>query len=200
MHIIIQAAILRTFPGDPGTLSLYTPAHGRLIVSDARRRTARSACIVGDIGHATLASSGGQWFLQQFESLVTQPKMSNSDIFFWRNHLLDIYFFYVPLCQPNEGLFALLVQTLRTENAPPLLFKLFITHFFCLQGYHVPEDVRWYRPLLAQALETHPFVLHAEPEAELSLDVWLKATVVQHNHFQYLKTHHFLPQLYSTVG
>jgi hypothetical protein len=72
----------------------------------------------------------------------------------------------------------------------------------------VPEEVRWYRLLLAQ-LESHVAVSSSSiaindadcDYASLAqLDAWLLTTVSQHDHFQYLKTHRFLPQLYCTAG
>jgi len=198
MHAIIQAIILRIITTHPLTVALYTPTFGRLTLRDMRRRSHLQPLIVGDTGHAEISGQASSWHFYSFESLVTQHQMTDPYLFFWRNHLLDLYFHYVPLGQPQEELFELLVQALRLHKAPPIACKLFIVHFFKLLGCHMPEGFDQY----TQTLESLIF----EPEAktytylcEEKLDQWLSSMIVQHDHFQYLKTQQFMPQLYSSM-
>ncbi|MDQ5940681.1 MAG: hypothetical protein QG632_407 [Candidatus Dependentiae bacterium] len=210
MQAIIQAVILRNVQSEPMALSLYTPLYGRLIVQDMRRKRQWQEVVVGDICYASLSVQGTRWFLHDLESVVTYQESAGMNAFYWRSHVLDLFFHYVPLQQPSSELFSLLVHILRISSAPDIVFKLFGLHFFSLLGYHVPEDLRWYRQVLA-GIEQH----HAENSQDQNVafdfgatplhvadgvDRWLMSMVVQHDHFRYLKTQIFLNQLYSTAG
>jgi len=208
MQIIIQAVVLRRIAQEPVTLSLYTERFGRITVRDISAKKQWQEAAVGDICYATLEQRGKTWFLLGLESVVTYAQSADSATFFWHHHLLDMYFYYVPLEQPSSHLFVLLTTLLQIAVGGDIVFKLFMAHFFSLLGYYVPEEVRWYRLLLAQ-LEAHVAVSSSSVAindadcdyASLAqLDAWLLTTVSQHDHFQYLKTHQFLPQLYCTAG
>ncbi len=211
MQIIIQAVVLRCIASDRLTVALYTERYGRITAHDASRKKQWQSMSVGDICYITLGQRGNTWFLYNYESVLTYHMQSHPQTFFWHQHILDMYFYYVPLEQPSAHLFVLLTTILKISVAADLVFKLFIIHFFCLLGYFVPESFRWYRALLAQ-LESY---LHADDATLLmtldvesaryesqvpALDVWLVGMVSNHDHFRFLKTQQFLPQLYSMAG
>ena len=208
MQIIIQAVVLRRIAQEPTTLSLYTERFGRIEVRDVSSRKQWHEVSVGDICYATLEQRGKTWFLNYLESVVTYSLNADSQTFFWHHHLLDMYFYYVPLEQPGDRLFVLLATVLQVSRGSDLVFKLFMAHFFALLGYFVPEEIMWYRSVLAQlellAIQSSPAAtiddIDCDYESVLQLDAWLKITVSQHDHFRYLKTPQFLPQLYCTVG
>lgn len=210
MQTIIQAVVLRNVGLEPIRLSLYTSLYGRLTVHDMRRKKQWQEAIVGDICYASLAAQGNRWFLYDLESVVTRVAGADMSSFFWQNHILDMYFYYVPLQQPSGDLFSLLIQILRISVAPDIVFKLFVAHFFSLLGYHVPEQLRWYRQVLGQ-IELHGLEQGIDPQLKMELEVthahsveildqWLMSMVVQHDHFHYLKTQNFLTQLYRIAG
>jgi len=210
MHAIIQAVVLRSTQSEPAVLSLYTPLYGRLMAQDMRRKQQWQAAAIGDVCYASISSQGTRWILHDLESVITRGSLLDTEVFYWQSHVLDLYFHYVPLEQPSNELFSLLVQILRVSAAPSIVFKLFGAHFFSLLGYHIPEDLRWYRQVLA-SIENHDgggsstgsFVFSSDATSasvSKNLDQWLMSMVVQHDHFRYLKTQNFLQQLYSTAG
>jgi hypothetical protein len=210
MHTIIQAVVLRSLDGYGSRYSLYTSVYGRLDIHDIRRARERSPLVVGDVGYVVLMQQGKRWMLDSFESMLAWAETTNTESFYWRHHFLDMYFYYVPLEQPSEELFALLLFVLQLAIAPIILFKLCAARFFSLLGYYVPEALLWYNTVLQGVDEfmqqnSAKDVLRFEIKEEyilrsMELDSWLVSLVVQHDHFKYLKTQHFLPQLYGTAG
>jgi len=210
MQIIIQAVVLRRISAEPLTLALYTERYGRITVHDVSLKKQWQEIGVGDICYVTLGQRGKKWFLYHHESAVTYSLHSDLPTFFWHHHLLDMYFYYVPLEQPSAHLFVLLLMALKISAASDCVFKILVIHFFALLGYFVPPAFRWYRLLLAE-LEQHTqqerydLVMTLMPtnqdETSLAaLDAWLLSMVSQHDYFRYLKTQQFLPQLYCMAG
>ena len=207
MQIIIQAVVLRSMDGEFSLYSFYTALYGRLQVRDMRFAKKWDTLVVGDVGHATLLKRGRQWLLSSFESVMTRSQHTEADFFYWRSHFLDMYFYYIPLEQPCADLFGLLVFVLQISSAPLVLFKLCAVRFFVLLGYAIPESLRWYTQALHPIMNEQEAkdVLRFEIKEEYilgskELDMWLVETVTKHDHFRYLKTHMFLPQLYCMQG
>jgi hypothetical protein len=210
MHTIIQAVVLRSLDGYGLRYSVYTSEYGRLDIQDIRRGRERSPLVIGDVGYVVLVQQGKRWALDSFESMIARSEAGHTESFYWRHHFLDMYFYYVPLEQPSTELFGLLLFVLQLAVAPVLVFKLCAARFFSLLGYYVPEALLWYKGVLQGVDEfmqqnSANDVLRFEIKEEyilrsIELDAWLVDVVVQHDHFKYLKTQHFLPQLYGRQG
>jgi len=207
MNSIIQAVVLRVEKADPKRVVLYTPTQGRIIAFDVCRAKPWQALSHGDVVYATLRMQQHRWFLDGVESVITQQDASAFSSFFWRMHILDLFLSYVPLQQPHEELFYLLVKSMQIAQAPCVVFKIFITHFFALQGLPIPEHIRWYRLMLQHidsASYTAPqtYTLNSAPQSAAyeALSQWLVRTISEHDHFRYLKTQSCIAQLYSVGG
>jgi hypothetical protein len=210
MHTIIQAVVLRSMDGYRSRYSLYTATYGRVEIDDMRRSKERAPLVIGDVGEVVLVQHGKYWRIDSFESMLARSDVLDTQSFYWRQHFLDMYFYYVPLEQPSAELFALLLFVLQLAAAPVFLFKLCAARFFALLGYYVPEAFSWYGTVLEHVGQSvhngaPKDVLRFEIKDEYisrstELDAWLIDLVVQHDHFKYLKTQHFLPQLYDTTG
>jgi len=208
MDVVIQAVVLRKIFADESAIALYTPRYGRLKVLQKARKKQWEEVSTGDICLATIEFRQGKAFLLNLESVVTRSPVADATSFFWQSHLLEMYFYYVPLEQPNDELFALLTYVMRLSVAPDILFKACLAQFFSLLGYHVPEEVFWYRDLFGAldgyddtsaqrtALDAR-LVERYEVKETQNLDHWLLSTVREHDHFRYLKTQQFLPHFYT---
>ena len=208
MNVVIQAVVLRKICADESAIALYTPHYGRLRTLQKVRKKQWEQVSTGDICLAAIEFRQGKVFLLNLESVVTRPIAADANSFFWQSHFLEMYFYYIPLEQPNKELFSLLTHVMRLSVAPDLLFKACLAQFFSLLGYHVPEEVFWYRDLFG-ALEGHSDTSASrvaldvgaagryEAKEMQNLDRWLLNTVREHDHFRYLKTQQFLPQFYT---
>lgn len=210
MHTVLESVVLRYNCKATPLLSLYTATHGRVIVRDMRRYEAKSPLHVGDIVSVHLDRFKKSWQLVHAQGEVTQPQNVIPETLFWRHHILDMYYCFIPLEQPSEELFSLLCLCARLDNAPPFVWKALLVRLFALLGYGVPSALFACQQLVrtidehAQTYNTANVLRITEQNKyssdEKELDTWLVSMVQQHEHYYLLKTHYLLKQLYTLAG
>lgn len=210
MHTVLAAVVLRCTCKATPLLSLYTATHGRITVRDARRHASRNPLHVGDTVSVHLERFGKSWQLVHAQNEMTQPKNVTPETLFWRHHILDMYYCFIPLEQPSENLFSLLALCVRLNNAPSVVWKSLLVKLFGLLGYGVPPTLHACNQLVrqidehAQTYNTANVLRITEKNEyvsdEKALDTWLVSMVQQHEHYFLLKTHYLLEQLYTMAG
>lgn len=211
MHTVINAVILRYTCKATPLLSLYTASHGRITVRDCRRNIHRSPLHVGDSIEGHIQQFGSTWQLSAAEQvIIKQQDQHDPHSLFWKHHLLDLYYCYVPLEQPSVDLFQLLSIMMRLESAPALIWKAALVHLFGQLGYGVPAELQNCLKVIIQIDEyaqtyNTANVLHIDSQKEYvwdeqAADAWLVKMMQQHAHYSLLQTHYLFGQLYGIAG
>ena len=210
MEYTERAVVLREqCPATP-TISLFTQHHGRISAKD--RRTNRGVRLQQGQGtRLVLLREKGRWFIKDAE-LLLQPVGTNHETLFWLHHLLELYYYFLPLEQANGELFMHLCMLLRIEVAPLSFWQIAVVRFLGFLGYGVPGELRDDVLLFDQQVEPSARnlaanVLHLDEQKEyhcepLIREKWITHMVRSHPHASLLKTTDFFTHLYphSEVG
>lgn len=204
MEISLSGVVLREQCRATPSFSVFTEELGRLVVRD---RSLRHGVRLqpGHGVHMVLLKQGGQWTLRD-RQLLFVPDGDDSGTLFWHHHLLELYFYFVPLEQPQQFLFAHLCQILRAKQAPDAFWQLAVARFLAHLGYGVPTplagDIALFNQALSPLTAIDGHLLREVPAVEAyqyhapDREQWITKALRSHPYAGLLKTTNFFARLY----
>lgn len=194
----ISGIILRKQPGGEA-VQLYTASEGRIIVSDWRRgRRAKSLGTypAGTLIHGTLSRAHGSFGIVDISDAEFASENRAISDFYWIQHLLELYYYFVPLGQPCEELYALLAGALSASRSlTPCEQRSVFIMFYLALGEAIPDPVitAATRCMSDDILKN---ICSGDYHYEDSVDTWLVWFVSAHPYGKLLNTEQFFPQIY----
>jgi len=144
-------------------------------------------------------------------SIVWTPCSGVHTTFYWQQHFLELYYYFLPLEQPSEELFSLLSVLIHVAKAPALFWRGGVGCFFQMLGYQLSTELEslvtsftkvcnyyWHK-----VQENNDNVLQIPMENDCYYDVFdldssIMSLLKRHPYYHMLKTIPFIPEFSSS--
>ena len=201
--------ILKRFFPQQKKISLLTRSKGKIILLFKKDKVCQ-ALWPGMLISCEPIEYGNYYFVNSVEVISEVSSQQQYDIY-WVHHLLELFYYFIPLADPSDRLFDQFERYLTILNHQAIqasiqliLKQLCIVHFLCSMGsYAMPQGLRY-----ALALLSSPDVCLNDVEKEIinfcSYDVnrinrWIMSCLRKHPSFRSFKTVSFMYPVQTMV-